>query len=82
VKTAIWTISLLLALAPLTSAATAGEERPPREMLRIMDLLLDWDLIKDHEVVRQIEAMNRAENPPAESNSPNDPRAKTKEGKK
>lgn len=78
----IWAISMLLAVAPLLLAGTRREERPPREILKLMDLLREWDLIKDLDVIKQMEALERADNPPAGPGSPNDPRAKVKEGQK
>jgi hypothetical protein len=82
VRKVIWAISMLLAVAPLLLAGTREEERPPREILRLMDLLREWDLIKDLDVIKQMEALERADNPPAAPGSPNEPRAKVKEGQK
>lgn len=81
-KKVLWVISMVLAFTPILLAGTRDEQRPPVEILRLMDLLREWDLVKDLDVIRQMEALDRIDVPPAGSGSPKAPRTKSKEGQK
>lgn len=78
----IWVISMLWALAPLLSTASLDGERPPGEMLRLMDLLRAWDLVEDLDVIKRMRTLDRPDHSPAGPGSPNDPRAKIEEPQK
>ncbi|MGH7775524.1 MAG: hypothetical protein ACREQA_25140 [Candidatus Binatia bacterium] len=53
----VWVIFFLF--FPLTSFAAAKEEEPDREMLRVMELLGDWEMIKNLDLIRQLETPSR-----------------------
>ena len=63
-------------------AATKQEELPDREMLRVMDLLREWEMIKNLDLMRQLGNLDQMEGSVTEPGSQNPQRGKTKEKQK
>lgn len=50
---------LLLLFYPCAFAGTKEEERPDREMLRLMELFQEWEVIKDLELLSRLKEMQQ-----------------------
>ena len=78
-------IAWILFLLFLYSSSFAGskqEERPDREMLKLMQLLRDWEMIKNLDLMRQLDKLDRTEDADLEQGSQNTQRGRTKDRQK
>lgn len=56
----IWILILLL-FCPAAFAATKQEGPPDQEMLKLMELLRDWEMIKNLDLMRQLGTLEQPE---------------------
>jgi hypothetical protein len=78
----VYVIAGCLGFALLAPWLARAAEVPPREMLKMMELLRQWDVINNLEVLRQIETLDRREEP-ARPPSAQEPRpSEAKRGQK
>ena len=75
-------IFVLLLFGPSSFAASKQEETPDREMLKLMELLRDWDMIKNLDLMRQMEQLERTGDSSAEPEPRSSRREKTKDKQK
>lgn len=54
---------LFLLIFFLASSAGNKEEGPDREMLRLMELLREWDTIQNLDLMRELDGLERTGNP-------------------
>lgn len=76
-------VTLFLVLFYFSSfAGTKEEELPDREMLRLLELLREWDMIKNLDLMRQLGNLEGTEERPAGETGQKPPRQRTKDGQK
>lgn len=80
-KKIAWILFLLLFYSP-SFAGAKEEERPDREMLKLMEFLRDWEMIKDLDLMRQLGNLDRMEEPATEPGAQNPQRGRTKDRSK
>lgn len=76
-KTA-WIVFLLVFYSS-SFAGTKQEELPNREILKIMELLREWEMIKDLDLMRQLGNLDRMEEPATEPGTQNPQRGRIKD---
>ena len=59
-RLAAWMFLFLCLLHPGSFAGTRDAERPDREMLRLMDLLQEWEIIQELDLMRQLDTLESA----------------------
>lgn len=66
VRRIAWVTFFLFFLYPSCFTALRAEEEPDREMLRLMELLQEWEIINNLDMMRQLETVERIEETSAE----------------
>jgi len=64
------------------SFAGTKEERPDREMLKLMELLKEREMIQNLDLMRQLERLDRMEESPQDQGTQKSPWGKTKDRQK
>ncbi len=75
-------IFFLLLFHSHSFAGAKQEEPPDREMLKLMELLRDWDMIKNLDLMRQMDQVEPMAEPGTEPASQASQRRKTKDRQK
>ena len=66
VKRIAWTTVLIVFFCPFYFCASRAQEEPDREMLRVMELLQEWEIINDLDTIKQLVTLERMEETSAE----------------
>lgn len=77
-----WATFFLFHFCFSSFAGTKEEELPDREMIRLMELLREWDMIKNLDLMRQLVNLEGTEEGPADETGQKPPRQRTKDRQK